>query len=148
MTDAGAPVDTPLLLACRRLARAMDAFDESACVRLGVVRSDLRALNLLEDGPLAPSALADQLGLTRSAVTALVDRLAESGYVRRVSVPGDRRAAAVELRPATWRAFASVYRSLGQRVSAVGLSASQQVRTAKAMLEIADAFDDARTVSG
>lgn len=138
-------MDSPILNACRRLGRAMDAFDESACARLSVSRSDLRAMNLLEHGPLTPSALAHQLRLTRSAVTALVDRLVRAGYVRRVSVPGDRRSAAVELEPATWRAFARVYRPLGERVATATehLSPAQQRVVARALEQIADAFDEA-----
>jgi DNA-binding MarR family transcriptional regulator len=149
MTDRDTPVDTPLLLACRELGRAMDAFDESACAVLKLGRSDLRALNLLEHGPLTAGTLADRLGLTRPAVTALVDRLVDAGYVRRVSVPGDRRAAAVEIRPATWRAFAKVYRPLGERVStaAGGLSGARQRALTAAMLVIAAAFDEARAAN-
>ncbi|MBC8091977.1 MAG: MarR family transcriptional regulator, partial [Pseudonocardia sp.] len=127
MPNRDVPVDSPLLLACRDLARAMDLFDEAACSVLGLGRSDLRALNLLEHGPLGASTLAHQLALTRPAVTALVDRLVAGGYVARVAVPGDRRATAVELRPATWQAFARVYRPLGEQVwsATVGLTESE-----------------------
>jgi predicted ArsR family transcriptional regulator len=44
----------------------MDLFDENAAHALGIGRSDLRALNLLEHGPLSAAALADRLGLTRT----------------------------------------------------------------------------------
>src|SRR4051812_47147339 len=100
-----ARAEHPVLLACRKLARAMDLFEEAACTALGVGRSDLRALNLLEHGPLTAGALAQQLHLTRPAVTALVDRLAAAGLVERAPVAGDRRATAVALTPATWEAF-------------------------------------------
>lgn len=49
MTDD--PQDT-LLRACRRIAEAMDLFDEAAAQELSLGRRDLRALNLLEDGAL------------------------------------------------------------------------------------------------
>ena len=52
MSEVDAQLTSPLLLACRYLARAMDRFDEAACGALGLGRSDLRALNLLEHGPL------------------------------------------------------------------------------------------------
>jgi len=115
MSDSEAHLDSPLVLACRALGQAMDQFDEAACGVLGLGRSDLRALNLLEHGPLGASVLAARLGLTRPAVTALIDRLAEAGYVARVAVAGDRRATAVELQPATWKAFALVYHPLGMQ---------------------------------
>lgn len=143
-SDSQPPIS--LLDACRELARAMDRFDETACAVLGLGRSDLRALNLLEHGPLGASALADQLGLTRPAVTALIDRLADAGYAARVSVPGDRRATGIELQPATWKAFARVYRPLGERVSAATAEMADRDRTAAlaAMTAMITAFHDVR----
>src|SRR5690349_10021434 len=146
MTEFDAHLAGLLLLACRDLARAMDRFDEAACAALGLGRSDLRALNLLEHGPLAASVLAQRLGLTRPAVTALIDRLVGAGYVRRVPVPGDRRAIGVELMPATWSAFARVYRPLGEHVGAATahLAEPERQATAAAMRSIAAAFDEVR----
>jgi DNA-binding MarR family transcriptional regulator len=146
MPDSDAHLDSPLLLACRDLARAMDQFDEAACVLLGLGRSDLRALNLLEHGPLGASVLARRLGLTRPAVTALIDRLADAGYVARVAVPGDRRATGVELQPATWKAFARVYRPLGEQVwtATADLTETDRQAVVAAMTTMTSAFDDVR----
>ena len=118
----------PLLLACRQIGRAMDLFDELAARRLGLGRSDLRALNLLEHGPLSAAALADGLGLTRTSVTALVDRLVLAGYATRNPDPHDRRSISIELQPPTWRALAGVYRPLGQHVQAATAHLSQRDR--------------------
>ena len=145
MTTADAHLHDPLLTACRDLSRAMDMFDETAAAVLGVGRSDLRALNLLEHGPLGATALADQLGLTRPAITSLVDRLVRAGLVARVVVPGDRRATAVELQPATWQAFARVYRPLGERVHAAGAQLPDCDAVAAALAVLTSAFRDART---
>jgi len=146
MSDSEAHLDSPLVLACRALGQAMDQFDEAACGVLGLGRSDLRALNLLEHGPLGASVLAARLGLTRPAVTALIDRLAEAGYVARVAVAGDRRATAVELQPATWKAFALVYRPLGERVWAATAELPESDRRAAvaAIGAMSSAFDDVR----
>ena len=137
-----------LLTACRDLARAVDAFEEAACAALGVGRSDLRALNLLEHGPLGPSAIADALGLSRGAVTALLDRLEAAGYVRRAPAPGSRRAVLVHLQPGTWAAFARVYRPLGERVRSVGEGLpDDERRVAAAVLHtLAGTFDTVRGV--
>ena len=147
MSEHDARLDHPVLQACRDLVRAIDAFDEAAAAALGVGRSDLRALNLLEDGPLTASALAERLILTRPAVTALVDRLVVAGFVERVAVPGDRRATAVALRPATWEAFARVYRPLGRRVrSAVDvLPAVEQAAMSASLDLLAEVFRTARS---
>lgn len=146
MTDDGARVDHPLLRACRDLAAAMDGFEEAAGAALGVGRSDLRALNLLEHGPLTASTLARELHLTRPAVTALVDRLVGAGFVERVAVPGDRRASAVTLQPTTWAAFARVYRPVGDRVVAMAerWPAAQQEALGAALAELAATFRGAR----
>lgn len=147
MTDRDPRVDHPVLHACRELVRAMDLFDEAACVVLGVGRSDLRALNLLEDGPVTATALAQGLGLTRPAVTALVDRLVAAGFVARIPVPGDRRATAVALRPATWQAFARVYQPLGLRVhdAVDALPEQEQVALGAALELLGAVFRTART---
>jgi DNA-binding MarR family transcriptional regulator len=147
MADGGTHLHDPLLSACRDLGRAMDLFDEAAAATLGVGRSDLRALNLLEHGQLGATALAEQLGLTRSAITALIDRLAAAGLVARVAVPGDRRATAVELQPSTWQAFAHVYRPLGERVQAATapLPARDRSAVATAFAALTAAFGAARS---
>ena len=150
MSGTDAHPDDPVLLACRELGRAMDLFDEAACARLDLGRSDLRALNLLEHGPVGASALADQLGLTRSAVTALIDRLVHAVFVARAAVPGDRRATAVELMPATWQAFAEVYRPLGKRVAAAVAALPEPERHAllTALRSMRATFDEARRQLG
>jgi DNA-binding MarR family transcriptional regulator len=124
----------------------MDLFDEAACAALGVGRSDLRALNLLEHGPLTASALAQQLHLTRPAVTALVDRLVAAGLVERTPVAADRRATAVTLMPATWQAFARVYRPLGDRVRAAvtALPSDDQAALGTGLDALGAAFREAR----
>lgn len=146
MSESAPLPSADLLLACRELARSMDLFEEAACSALGVGRSDLRALNLLEHGPLGPSTLADALGLSRAAVTALLDRLEAAGYVSRTAAPGDRRAVHVHLQPGTWAAFARVYRPIGDRVRAVGDDLPEHDRrVASAVLHtLAGTFDAVR----
>ena len=103
-------------------------------------------MNLLEDGPLPAAVLADRFGLTRSAVTALVDRLQAAGFVERSPDQHDRRAVLVGLRAQTWQAFADVYRPLGERVQAAtsGVVARDRDVVVAAMSAMSTAFDDAR----
>jgi hypothetical protein len=81
----------PLLGAVRALAEALEHFDDAAARALGVGRSDLRALNQLEDGPLPAGVLAARLGLSSGATTALVDRLVGAGLVTRQDRADDGR---------------------------------------------------------
>ena len=60
--------------------------------RVGISATDLDALEHLEaDGPLTQRDLGDRLSLTSGAVTMLVDRLEQAGWVHRRPHPSDRR---------------------------------------------------------
>lgn len=148
MSRQDVPPDAALLVACRTVGRAMDLFDDAACAALGIGRSDLRALNLLEHGPLSAAVLADRLALSRASVTSLVDRLEAAGYVSRTPDPVDRRAVRIALLPMTWQAFARVYRPLGQTVHAslAHLEDRDRDLVAAALLDMAAAFDASRAV--
>jgi DNA-binding MarR family transcriptional regulator len=61
----------------------------------------IRVLFLLEqEGGRSMSSLAEALGKAQPTVTGLVDRLVESGLVRRAEHPADRRITIVQLTPA------------------------------------------------
>lgn len=144
MTEAsGQPT---VLEACRALWRAMEDFDEAACRALGVGRSDLRALNSLEDGPRSAASLAEYLGLSRGSVTALIDRLEAAELVERRAAEHDRRSVLVALRDTTWRSLADIYRPLGQGVAAAGAALSDRDRRAlvRGLDQIAAAFAQAQ----
>ncbi|WP_436761621.1 MarR family winged helix-turn-helix transcriptional regulator [Streptosporangium sp. V21-05] len=67
--------------------------------RAGMNVTDFNCLAVLDkDGPLTPHDLAVRIGLTRGgAITAVVDRLQRTGYVRRGRDATDRRRVLVEL---------------------------------------------------
>jgi DNA-binding MarR family transcriptional regulator len=112
------------------MADALARFDDAACAAFGVGRTDLRALNLMEDGPVTAGELATRLGLTSGTVTVLIDRLVEHGYVSRAKAPGDRRKVLVGLEPTTYAAFARIYAPCGQAVAAATAQMSEQQRAA------------------
>jgi DNA-binding MarR family transcriptional regulator len=128
----------------------MDLFDEFAARHLHLGRNDLRALNLLEHGPLSAATVAERLHLTRAGVTSLVDRLEAEGLATRTASTKDRRVVLVELRPTTWAAFARIYRPLGQKVQATTASwAPAELRTVIEALEaLTAAFDEAQAALG
>jgi DNA-binding MarR family transcriptional regulator len=107
-----------------RLAReheaANEAFDEVAAQKLGVNRTDLRCLNIVENqGPMTAGRLAELSGLTTAAVTAVLDRLERAGYARRVRDQKDRRQVIVELTPLLGERAGSIWGPLGQEAGAV-----------------------------
>jgi len=76
---------------------ATDEVDEAAARLLGLNRTDLRALGALAREALTPSDLARAAGLTRGAMTTVLDRLEDAGYVRRARDLEDRRGVRVEI---------------------------------------------------
>src|SRR4051794_24362443 len=74
------------------------AFDTLAAERLGLNRTDLHCINIIENsGGLTAGELAKEAGLTTGAVTGVVDRLERAGFARRVSDPTDRRRVKLEV---------------------------------------------------
>src|SRR5689334_6739168 len=47
-----------------------------------------------------PTSIADQLGMSATTVSAMVDRLVQKGHIRRVPNPDDGRSYFIELTPA------------------------------------------------
>ncbi len=106
-----------VVAASRDVYAAIDEVDTLIAARLGVHRSDLRCLNLLEHGPRRPSEIGSALGLTSGAVTALIDRLESAGYARRARGVGDRRSVHVELPPAAFARVGRLYGTIARSLS-------------------------------
>ena len=70
---------------------------QTVAIRLGLSESDIEALELLVDtGSETAGRLAEVMGLTTGAVTRMIDRLEQAGYVRRTTDPADRRRVVVQ----------------------------------------------------
>lgn len=84
--------------ALQRFGLERDRMRSALARAAGISGTDLDALEHLEaDGPLTQRQLGDRLSLTSGAITMLVDRLSEAGWVRRCPHPSDRRAVLLEL---------------------------------------------------
>ena len=94
---------------------ANDAFDEVAREKLGINRTDLRCLNIIENnGPMTAGRLAELSGLTTAAVTSVLDRLERAGYARRVRDQQDRRQVRVEVTPLLAERATPIWGPLGE----------------------------------
>jgi DNA-binding MarR family transcriptional regulator len=94
----------------RAAQSAVAAVDQAVAERLGVNATDHRCLDILDQhGPMIAGALAQALGLSRSAVTTVIDRLERIRYVRRSTTPGDRRQVLVALTPLLYRRARELY---------------------------------------
>ncbi len=69
----------------RRTQRSMDMGENELLVLRFLTRAQLR------DEPVTPIALSRYLGITSASTTALLDRLEQTGHVRRDPNPRDRR---------------------------------------------------------
>ncbi len=84
----------------RRVNLQGSLFGQTVAIRFGLSESDIETLEaLIEMGASTAGRLADLTGLTSGAVTRVIDRLEQSGYVRRVPDPADRRRVIVEVVP-------------------------------------------------
>jgi DNA-binding MarR family transcriptional regulator len=92
----------------------------------------IQSLGIAGGRPIA--AIGQQLGLTPSTMTGLVDRLEEQGYLRREAHPSDRRATVLRLTRKGETAFQrelEFYRALvDQTLSALGEDAKKLVLAA------------------
>lgn len=69
--------------------------------REGVTVAEWVFLRALYDaGPVAPSQLAEGMGMTRGTISRLADRLVEKSLVERQANPDDKRAHTIALKPA------------------------------------------------
>jgi DNA-binding MarR family transcriptional regulator len=133
-TRAASSIDD-VLRALRRVNLRGSVFGQSIAVRLGLSDSDVEALEtLMDSGAATAGRLAELMGLTTGAVTRLIDRLEQTGYVRRVSDPADRRRVIVEVVPEKVAAVEAMFGALG--------SAAQEevARYTDAQLELIDDF--------
>jgi DNA-binding MarR family transcriptional regulator len=82
----------------RRVNLQGSLFGQTVAIRFGLTESDVEALEvLLDSGASTAGRLSELMGLTTGAVTRVIDRLEQAGYVRRVPDPTDRRRVIVEV---------------------------------------------------
>lgn len=76
----------------RSLVRRLRRGSNDSWLDVDIPLPALRALLAVErGGRLTPSEIADYLGVSRSACSAILDRLENDGYVERAVNPADRR---------------------------------------------------------
>lgn len=85
-----------------RIARMVLRIMDGQSTQLGISQSKLAVLMYLSSEPegTSPSTLAKHCGVSRAAMTGLLDGLTQDSYVERTVHPSDRRALRVKLTPA------------------------------------------------
>jgi DNA-binding MarR family transcriptional regulator len=81
----------------REMSTETIIFHQGVADVLGVHITDHKCLDLIyRFGAMPAGRLGELTGLTTGAVTGMIDRLEEAGYVRRINDPKDRRRTIVE----------------------------------------------------
>jgi len=89
-----------LMRAGRENSRLAMVFRYAIAERLGLTVSDLECLDYLADvGSATAGQVAERTNLTTGAVTSMLRRLQQAGYVTAERDPADRRRVIVTLRP-------------------------------------------------
>lgn len=92
MSSARDELMASVTIEAREQQIAYDRFHDAVAAYLGVNRTDIRCLDILDlRGTRTAGELATEMGLSTGAVTAMLDRLEKTGYVRRDRDPADRR---------------------------------------------------------
>jgi DNA-binding MarR family transcriptional regulator len=87
--------------AIRQTGSLMHLMSQAAADRIGINATDLNCLNILSfSGQLTAGELARATGLTTASITGVVDRLEQSGFVRRERDAADRRRVVIHLETA------------------------------------------------
>ncbi len=89
-----------VLRSLRRVNIQGSFLGQTVAVRFGLSESDIETLEeLIDMGATTAGKLSEVTGLTSGAVTRVIDRLEQAGYVRRIPDPTDRRRVIVEVIP-------------------------------------------------
>lgn len=108
----------------QEFAIASDRFVDATSGRNEMHRTDLHALHLMmrlwqADEPPTASELGARLGLTPAAVTALVDRLENSGHAVRERSDRDRRRVRIAVTDKAKRDGARMFRPMAEALAGV-----------------------------
>ena len=93
------------------------SFFRAAASRVGLTVTDMEVIDILEsNGLMTAGQLADITGLTTGAITGMINRLEEAGFVQRERDPNDARRVIVRLVPGNdkMHEISAIFDSLGE----------------------------------
>lgn len=132
-----------IMNAGRRIHEAVDGIDMIIADRLGINRTDLRCLHLLETGPRTPGEIAAHTRLTSGSVTALLDRLEGAGFIERCRSCADRRSVMIVMPQARVDELREIYGEIGIAIRDhfAGHDADALAGTARGLVDFARALE-------
>jgi DNA-binding MarR family transcriptional regulator len=97
----------------RVLDGELDLMDQAIADRLGMNRTDAQCMDIISRlGPITAGELAERVGLTAGAITAVLVRLERGHWIRRVHDTVDRRRVIVERGQAQHAKMAPIFARL------------------------------------
>lgn len=140
-----------LIDALRVFTVESDVFVEVFARAHGLGRSDLNAImwisaGVSSDRPITVGELAQRIGLSPAAATALVDRLESAGHVTRVRDPANRRRVHVRMQDRALALATAFFVPLGRLMhdAAQDFSAEELARTTMVVRRLTTAVTAAR----
>jgi DNA-binding MarR family transcriptional regulator len=107
-------------VAVRKMGAQSVITSRTVADRFSLHTTDLEVLDLIFLRKQASAGeLAGATGLTSGSVTALIDRLANAGYVERCNDPSDRRKVLVRIRQDAVAPIKSVYTGMQKKMTAL-----------------------------
>ncbi|MDA1358670.1 MarR family transcriptional regulator [Glycomyces luteolus] len=102
----------------RQESRLSLMFRTAVAAELGLTVTDMECLDfLIESGSATAGQLAEQTGLTTGAITSMIRRLQNAGYLRAERDPDDRRRVIVTPEPEALQQGAELYAPFGEQVA-------------------------------
>nr|RZI37226.1 Transcriptional repressor MprA [Cryobacterium sp. SO1] len=119
---------------------ALDANRQRIAEDAGVSATELRALFMVSRSvSITPKELAEYLGMTTGAITAIARRLVEAALLHRVDHPGDRRSLYLELTPHGHDVMGGLHHDFSEMLAAstASLNADQLTAFTDALTSVA-----------
>lgn len=131
----------------RRHSSIVIAFHQAVADKLGVNATDLKALDLATThGSTTAGRVAEVTGLTTGAVTFVIDRLENAGFLIRTRDPADRRRWALTVTPECAQKVAHLYEPLAADMQALAAQFSaNELQTISRFLAASDDLLERRT---
>jgi DNA-binding MarR family transcriptional regulator len=134
-----------LIAAGVALVRSIEGLRAHIAAKEQIAPTEMRALaRISEAGELTPKHLANGLGLTTGAVTAVADRLVAGGLLARGAHPTDRRSLLLELTPDGQEVIDRISASFSDAMAGAsrGATDKQIQETVRVILDTVDRIEE------
>ena len=110
-------VDDLVYLSGRELSAMLLMYLQAIADRLGLNLTDMRCLNFIyrTEKTISAGDLVEITGLTTGAITGVIDRLEEAGFIKRDRDAGDRRLVIIKPVPEMKNKVRGIFESINRR---------------------------------